>query len=101
MRSKTDSLPLMLATWSFGKPAIASAWDGLLAGGNSLDAVESACRHAEADLENPTVGVAGYPDRDGNVSLDAAIMLSPAKSAGVCAVRTVPHPITLARRVME
>jgi L-asparaginase/N4-(beta-N-acetylglucosaminyl)-L-asparaginase len=47
------------------------------------------------------VGVAGYPDRDGNVSLDASIMLSPAKAGAVCAVRTVLHPITLARRVME
>ncbi len=91
----------MLATWSFGKPAIYSAWETLSGGGNSLDAVETACRTAEADLNNPTVGVAGYPDRDGNVTLDAAIMFSPAKSAGVCAVRTVLHPITLARRVME
>lgn len=93
--------PLILATWSFGKAANASAWNDLAAGGSALDAVETACRHAEADLENPTVGVAGYPDRDGNVSLDAAIMLSPAKSGGVCAVRTALHPITLARRVME
>jgi N4-(beta-N-acetylglucosaminyl)-L-asparaginase len=101
MPTQNHSSPLMLATWSFGKPAIASAWESLSGGGNSLDAVESACRHAEEDLDNPTVGVAGYPDRDGNVTLDAAIMLSPAKSAGVCAVRTVLHPITLARRVME
>jgi isoaspartyl peptidase/L-asparaginase-like protein (Ntn-hydrolase superfamily) len=91
----------MLATWSFGQPAIAAAWARLAAGGTSLDAVESACRQAEADVENRTVGVGGYPDRDGNVSLDAAIMLSPARCGGVCAVRTVPHPITLARRVME
>jgi isoaspartyl peptidase/L-asparaginase-like protein (Ntn-hydrolase superfamily) len=101
MPTKIDAIPLMLATWSFGKSAIASAWEKLDGGGNSLDAVETACRDAEADLENPTVGVAGYPDRDGNVTLDAAIMLSPAKSAGACAVRSVLHPITLARRVME
>ncbi len=91
----------MLATWSFGQPAIAAAWDRLIAGGHSIDAVEAACRQAEADVENRTVGVAGYPDRDGNISLDASIMLSPAKSGAVCAVTTVPHPITLARRVME
>ncbi len=91
----------MLATWSFGQPAIAAGWEGLTSGGHSLDAVEAACRQAEADVENRTVGVAGYPDRDGNVSLDASIMLSPAKCGSVCAVKTVPHPITLARRVME
>jgi N4-(beta-N-acetylglucosaminyl)-L-asparaginase len=91
----------MLATWSFGRPAISSAWEALLAGGSALDAGEAACRFAEADLGNPTVGVGGFPDRDGNVSLDAAVMLSPARCAGVCAVKQVLHPITLARRVME
>ena len=98
---KRSMSPLMLATWSFGQPSIASAWQKLAAGGSSLDAAEQACRYAESDLENPTVGVGGYPDRDGNVSLDAAVMLSPAQSAGISAARTVLHPITLARRVME
>jgi N4-(beta-N-acetylglucosaminyl)-L-asparaginase len=93
--------PFMLATWSFGQPAIASAWDELLAGGSALSAGETACRFAEADLGNPTVGVGGYPDRDGNVSLDAAVMLSPSRCGGVCAVRKVLNPISLARRVME
>jgi L-asparaginase/N4-(beta-N-acetylglucosaminyl)-L-asparaginase len=94
-------MPQMLATWSFGRPAIAVGWDALLAGGSALDAGEAACRFAEADLGNPTVGVGGYPDRDGNVSLDAAVMLSPARCGGVCAVKSALHPITLARRVME
>jgi N4-(beta-N-acetylglucosaminyl)-L-asparaginase len=93
--------PIMLGTWSFGRPAIAAAWDKLADGGSALDAGETACRFAEADLANPTVGVGGYPDRDGNVSVDAAVMLSPAQCAGVCAVGQVLHPITLARRVME
>jgi isoaspartyl peptidase/L-asparaginase-like protein (Ntn-hydrolase superfamily) len=96
-----NRLPVMLATWSFGRPAIASAWDRLLGGGSALDAGETACRFAEADLSNPTVGVGGYPDRDGEVSVDAAVMISPVKCGGVCAVRSVLHPITLARRVME
>ncbi len=91
----------MLATWSFGQPAIAAAWPALVAGGSSLDAAEAACRFAEADLGNPTVGVGGYPDRDGNVTLDAAVMLAPSKSGAVCAVRSAIHPISVARRVME
>jgi len=93
--------PLMLATWSFGQPAIGAAWPALIEGGSSTDAAEAACRHAEADLGNPTVGVGSYPDRDGNVTLDAAVMLSPARSGAVCAVRTATHPISVARRVME
>jgi N4-(beta-N-acetylglucosaminyl)-L-asparaginase len=99
--SISSRFPLMLATWTFGKPAIAAGWPGLVAGGTSLDAAEAACRFAEADLENPTVGVGGYPDRDGNVTLDAAVMLSPARSGAVCAVRSAIHPISVARRVME
>jgi isoaspartyl peptidase/L-asparaginase-like protein (Ntn-hydrolase superfamily) len=91
----------MLATWSFGAAALEAAWPGLIApGGNALDAVEAACRHAEADRENHTVGVGGLPDRDGHLTLDAAVMLSPAQSGAVCAVRGYPHPISIARRVM-
>jgi isoaspartyl peptidase/L-asparaginase-like protein (Ntn-hydrolase superfamily) len=93
--------PIILSTWSFGKDANAAAWPALSAGGSSLDAVEAACGHAEADLKNHTVGRGGYPDRDGNVSLDASIMLSPAKCGAVASVRRCAHPISLARRVME
>lgn len=91
----------MLATWSMGKPALAAGWPILAAGGSALDAVESAIRFAEADPNVDSVGRGGFPDRDGVVSLDAAVMLSPAKCAGVCAVRIVAHPISLARRAME
>jgi N4-(beta-N-acetylglucosaminyl)-L-asparaginase len=93
--------PLMLATWSIGRHALAAAWPRLANSGNALDAVETAIRYAEADLTNATVGVGGLPDREGNVSLDAAIMLSPARTGAVCAVRRALHPITVARRVME
>src|SRR5688572_19776160 len=93
--------PIILSTWSFGKDANAAAWPALAAGGSALDAVEAACGHAEADLTNHTVGRGGYPDRDGNVSLDASIMLSPSKCGAVASVRRCAHPISLARRVME
>jgi len=93
--------PIILSTWSFGKDANAAAWPALSAGGSALDAVEAACGHAEADLKNHTVGRGGYPDRDGNVSLDASIMLAPNKCGSVASVRRCAHPISLARRVME
>jgi isoaspartyl peptidase/L-asparaginase-like protein (Ntn-hydrolase superfamily) len=93
--------PLILSTWTFGKRANDAAWPGLSAGGAALDAVETACRDAESDLENHTVGVGGYPDRDGTVSLDASIMLSPSRCGAVAAVRRFAHPISIARKVME
>lgn len=95
------SPPLLLSTWSFGQAANRAGWDRLSAGGSVLDAVEAACRDAEADLANPTVGVGGLPDSSGRVSLDAAVMVSPARRGAVAAVRRHPHPITIARRVME
>jgi N4-(beta-N-acetylglucosaminyl)-L-asparaginase len=93
--------PLMLATWSFGRPAIAAAWEPLASGGSALDAVETACRFAEDDPGNHTVGPGSWPDRDGRVSLDAMVMLSPAKVGGVCFSRRILNPVTAARRVME
>jgi L-asparaginase/N4-(beta-N-acetylglucosaminyl)-L-asparaginase len=93
--------PLLLSTWSNSRPALAAAWPALSTGGNALDAVEGAIRYAESDLTNATVGIGGLPDRDGDVSLDAAIMISPARSGAVCAVRRAIHPISVARRVME
>jgi N4-(beta-N-acetylglucosaminyl)-L-asparaginase len=93
--------PLLLATWSINQAAVAAAWPGLAAGGSALDAVEETIRFAESDLSNATVGVGGLPDRDGDVSLDAAVMLSPSRTGAVCAVRRAVHPITVARRVME
>jgi N4-(beta-N-acetylglucosaminyl)-L-asparaginase len=93
--------PVILATWSSGHAAVGAGWPRLASNGSSLDAVEAAVRHAEADLTNQTVGVGGLPDRDGSVSLDAAIMLSPARSGAVCAVRRSLFPISVARHVME
>jgi isoaspartyl peptidase/L-asparaginase-like protein (Ntn-hydrolase superfamily) len=99
--SNPSARPLLLSTWSNSRAALAAAWPALAAGGSALDAVETAIRFAEADLTNATVGVGGLPDRDGSVSLDAAIMLSPARAGAVCAVRRAVHPITVARCVME
>jgi isoaspartyl peptidase/L-asparaginase-like protein (Ntn-hydrolase superfamily) len=93
--------PIILSTWSFGQRANNAAWPTLEKGGSSLDAVELACRDAEADLNNHTVGIGGFPDRSGRVSLDASIMLAPAKAGSVCYLRDYPHPISVARKVME
>src|SRR3954466_7154602 len=93
--------PIILSTWSFGTRANAAAWPILLSGGAALDAVEAACRDAESDLDNHTVGIGGYPDRDGTVSLDASIMLAPSRCGSVAAVRKFAHPISIARKVME
>jgi isoaspartyl peptidase/L-asparaginase-like protein (Ntn-hydrolase superfamily) len=93
--------PLILSTWSFGQRANAAAWPALSSGGSVVDAVELACRDAEGDLANHTVGRGGFPDAAGDVSLDASIMLSPAQRGAVCFVRKYESVISIARGVME
>jgi L-asparaginase/N4-(beta-N-acetylglucosaminyl)-L-asparaginase len=94
--------PTLLATWSFGRTAVAAGWPHLVRpGGSSLDAVEQAVRAVEADPACMTVGYGAYPDASGEVTLDASIMLAPARCGSVCFVRRIMHPVSLARLVME
>ena len=80
--------PIILSTWTFGQCANAAGWAILEKSGAGIDAVEAACRDAEADPNNRTVGYGGLPDASGQPSLDAAIMLSPNKRGAVafCAI---------------
>jgi N4-(beta-N-acetylglucosaminyl)-L-asparaginase len=94
--------PVMWSTWAFGEKANAAGWPHLVSPrGGSLDAVEQACRAVEADPEVMSVGYGGRPDAAGEVTLDAAIMLSPARRGAVCYVRRFMHPVSIARLVME
>src|SRR3954447_3393891 len=93
--------PLVVSTWDFGVPANKAAWSVLSAGGSSVDAVEAGVRVPEADLRNHTVGRAGYPDRDGHVTLDASIMDEFGNCGAVAAMEHIAHPISVARKVME
>src|ERR1700754_883069 len=97
----TTMKPLVVSTWDFGVPANKAAWGVLSAGGRSLDAVEAGVQVPEADLKNHTVGRAGYPDRDGHVTLDASIMDEFGNCGAVAAMEDIAHPISVARRVME
>ncbi|MAT80427.1 MAG: hypothetical protein CMJ29_02790 [Phycisphaerae bacterium] len=93
--------PFLLSTWSFGERANAAAWPGLARGGSALDAVEEVCVFCEDDPDIDSVGFGGLPDRDGRMSLDGCVMLSPEKSGSVCAIRRHRHPVTIARLVMD
>ncbi len=95
------SPPVVLATWDHGLPANAAAFARLGAGGTALDAVEAGCRAVEADCPDMTVGLGSRPDRDGFVTLDAAIMADDGRAGCVAFVQGVAHPISLARLVME
>ena len=93
--------PIVISTWDFGVPANKEAWTILGNGGRALDAVEAGVKIPEADMKNHTVGRAGYPDRDGHVSLDACIMDEYGNCGSVAAIEYIAHPISVARAVME
>ncbi len=93
--------PVVISTWNHGVPANEEAWKVLAAGGNALDAVELGVRTAEANPDIQTVGLGGFPDREGNVTLDACIMDHKSNCGAVSFLQHIKHPISVARRVME
>lgn len=73
----------------------------LAGGGSSLDAVETVIRYMEDD-ERFNAGKGAVFTSEEKHELDASIMDGRTLNAGaVAAVRTIKHPITLARKVME
>jgi N4-(beta-N-acetylglucosaminyl)-L-asparaginase len=99
--SDVSTLPVVISTWDFGIAANQEAWKTLAKGGRALDAVEAGARIPEADMKNHSVGRAGYPDRDGHVTLDACIMDEMGNCGAVAGMEDIDHPISVARLVME
>ncbi len=95
-----DPFPMVIATWPNLK-ATEAAMNSLKAGGTALDAVEAGARVPEADPEDTSVGYGGFPDRDGNVTLDACIMDEKGNAGAVTFLQHIMHPVSVARRVME
>ncbi|MBK8711992.1 MAG: N(4)-(beta-N-acetylglucosaminyl)-L-asparaginase [Niastella sp.] len=92
--------PIVVSTWDSGMPVNAEAWKVLTNNGKSLDAVEAGARFIENEI-NCCVGLGGYPDRDGIVTLDACIMDENANCGAVAAIERIKHPVSVARMVME
>jgi N4-(beta-N-acetylglucosaminyl)-L-asparaginase len=99
--SAVTGKPIVISTWDFGVAANKEAWKILAKGGRALDAVEAGAKIPEADLHNHSVGRAGYPDRDGHVTLDACIMDEFGNCGAVAGMEYIAHPISVARLVME
>ncbi len=93
--------PVALTTWPHGIDANAAAWQILSEGGRALDAVEAGVRVCEDDPELTTVGLGGFPDRAGRVTLDACIMDEAGRCGSVACIEQIRHPTSVARRVME
>lgn len=91
----------VLSTWDHGLPANEAALATLRSGGSAMDAVVEGATVTERSNGQRSVGLGGLPDRDGLVTLDAAVMGDDARAGSVACVRGVEHPARLARLVME
>lgn len=96
-----DKAPVVISTWNHGIAANAAAWTILQKGGGALEAVEKGVRVTESDPENSSVGLGGFPDRDGIVTLDACIMNAEGDCGAVACLQNIENPISVARKVME
>ena len=93
--------PVVISTWNHGLAANSAAWKVLDFGGSALDAVEQGVRVTEADPNVQTVGLGGFPDSLGRVTLDACIMDEKGDCGSVACLEHIKHPISVARKVME
>ena len=93
-------IPIVVAIWDSGMPVNAAAWEILSKNGKSLDAVEAGAIFIENQI-NCCVGLGGYPDRDGIVTLDSCIMDEKANCGAVAGLERIKHPVSVARKVME
>ena len=92
--------PFVISTWDTGVAVNEAAWKILGRNGNALDAVEAGAIFIENEI-NCCVGLGGYPDRDGIVTLDACIMDEQSNCGAVAGLEQIKHPISVARKVME
>ncbi|XP_015218174.1 N(4)-(Beta-N-acetylglucosaminyl)-L-asparaginase isoform X2 [Lepisosteus oculatus] len=93
-----------VGTWSFSLPAVEKMRYLIVQGQHSTDCVEQAMADIENDRETGrfVVGRGGYPNSEGLVECDAALMEGIAGRFGaVAALQGVGTPVRVARRVME
>jgi N4-(beta-N-acetylglucosaminyl)-L-asparaginase len=95
------SFPIVISTWNMGLGANEGAWKVLSSGGDALTEVEQGVWIPEADPKEMTVGLGGFPDREGRVTLDACVMRGDGACGAVLALENIVHPISVARAVME
>jgi len=77
-----------------------AGWAVLQAGRSALDAVETAVRALE-DEPLLNAGAGAYLQADGVSRLDASIMADDGRAGAVAQVPLLPHPVSLARYLLE
>jgi beta-aspartyl-peptidase (threonine type) len=80
--------------------AAEAGWRVVLAEGSALDAAEAAVRALE-DEPLLNAGTGAYLQADGVARLDASIMASDGRAGAVAQAPLLPHPVSLARYLLE
>ncbi len=92
---------IVLSTWPAGIAANARAMQILKDKGRVVDAVQEGVMVTESDRTSTSVGLSGFPDRDGHVTLDACIMDEEGNAGSVTFLEGIEHPVAVARLVMD
>ena len=78
------------------------AYDKIMAGTDTLDAILAGVNTQELDPEDQSVGLGGLPNEEGVVQLDASCMHGPSKRAGsVGCLEGIATPSLVAKAVMD
>lgn len=78
------------------------AYDRIVAGTDTLDAILAGVNTQELDPDDQSVGLGGLPNEEGVVQLDASCMHGPTKRAGaVGGLEGIATPSLVAKAVME
>lgn len=100
--ARGENQPTVVSTWDFGPRAHEVAQLTLGQGGSVVDAAQQGVRVVEADPKVTSVGYGGFPNADGVVELDAAVMDGNRREAGsVAGLHDIMHPVDVARKVMD
>jgi N4-(beta-N-acetylglucosaminyl)-L-asparaginase len=93
--------PVVIASDN-GIRGVKRAYDMIVAGADTIDAIMAGVNITELDPEDMSVGLGGLPNEDGIVQLDASCMHGPTKRAGaVGCLEGIATPSLVAKAVMD
>ena len=85
-----------------GVPGIQKAYNMMVGGADPLEAIVAGVQVVELDPTDQSVGLAGLPNEEGVVQLDASCMHGPTRRAGaVASLEGIATPAAVAKAVMD
>ncbi|MBC7896901.1 MAG: N(4)-(beta-N-acetylglucosaminyl)-L-asparaginase [Cytophagaceae bacterium] len=95
------ALPVVIASTN-GMRGVKVAYDMLMRGEDTLDAIIAGVNIQELDPADQSVGLGGLPNADGVVQLDASCMHGPTRRAGsVACLEDIATPSLVAKAIMD